>query len=72
MLGRDLLSKLEAQVTIPPHERPTFLSGLNHLLFLSVTPQDEWRLHDLPEGKPDGLNSRGRGRERERVNSIIL
>ena len=32
-----------------------------YLLFLSVTPQDEGRLHDLPEGKPDRLN----GQERE-------
>ena len=31
-----------------------------YLLFLSVTPQDEWRLHDLLEGKPDGLNSQER------------
>ena len=28
-----------------------------YLLSLSVTPQDEWRLHDLSEGKPDGLNN---------------
>ena len=47
-------------------ERPTLRVGsTTYLLFLSVTPQDEWRLHDLPEGKPDGLNSR------ERVNSTI-
>ena len=38
-------------------------TATTYLLFLSVTPQDEWRLNDLPEGKLDGLN--GRGRERE-------
>ena len=58
LLGRDLLSKLGAQVTFPPHKSPTLRVGsTTHLLFLSVTPQDEWRLHHLPEGKPDGLNS---------------
>ena len=60
LLGRDLLSKLGAQVTFPPSpcERPTLRMGSTTcLLFLSVTPQDEWRLHDLPEGKLDGLNS---------------
>ena len=31
-----------------------------YLLSLSVTPQDEWRWHDPPEGKPDGLNDRER------------
>ena len=58
LLGRDLLSKLGAQMTFPPLERPTLRVGsTTYLLFLSVTPQDEWRLHDLPEGKPDRLNS---------------
>ena len=43
---------------LSPHERPTVRVGsATYLLFLSVTPQDEWRLHNLPEGKPDGLNS---------------
>ena len=37
------------------------MSSTTHLLFLSVTPQVEWRLHDLPEGKLDKLN----GQERE-------
>ena len=60
LLGRDLLSKLGAQVTFPP-QKTHCSSGLNHLLlFLSVTPQDECRLHDLPEGKPDRLNSQER------------
>ena len=66
LLGRDLLSKLGAQVTfpprkLPPHERPTLQVGsTTYLLFLLVTPQDEWRLHDLLEGKPGGLNSEER------------
>ena len=43
---------------LSPHERPTVRVGsTTYLLFLSVTPQDEWRLHHLPEGKSDGLNS---------------
>ena len=46
---------------LSPHERPTVRVGsTTYLLFLSVTPQDEWRLHELPEGKPDGLNSQER------------
>ena len=58
LLGRDLLSKLGAQVTCRPDERPTHQVGsATYLLSLSVTPQDEWRLHGLPEGKPDGLNT---------------
>ena len=36
------------------------MGSTTYLLFLSVTPQDEWRLHDLPEVKPDRLNSRER------------
>ena len=41
-----------------PHERPTLQVGsTTYLLCLSVTPQDEWRLHDLLEGKLNGLNS---------------
>ena len=58
LLGRDLLSKLGAQVTFPPTKDPLFeWAQPPILLFLSVTPQDEWRLHDLPEGKVDRLNS---------------
>ena len=65
-LGGDLLSKLGPQVTFPPNERPTLgVGSTTYLLFLSVTPQDEWRLHDLPEGKLDGLNCQ------EKVNSTI-
>ena len=60
-LCQDLLSKLGAQVTFPPHGRPTVQVGSTaYLLFLSVTPQDEWRLHYLPARKPDGLNSQER------------
>ena len=56
LLGRDLLSKLGAQVTfpprkLPPHERPTLQVGsTTYLLFLLVIPQDEWRLHDFLKG----------------------
>ena len=46
---------------LSPHERPTVRVGsTTYLLFLLVTPQDEWRLHDLLEGKPGGLNSEER------------
>ena len=58
LLGRDLLSKLGAQVTFPPNERPTLrVVSTTYLLFLSVTPQDEWRLYYLLDGKPGRLNS---------------
>ena len=68
LLGKDSLSKLGAQVTFPPTKDPTVRVGsTTYLLFHSVTPQDEWRLHDLLEGKPDRLNSR----ERDRVSSTI-
>ena len=52
--GRDLLSKLGAQVTFSPEERPTFRVGTTtYLLSLSVPPQDEWRLHKPPGNKQD-------------------
>ena len=53
------LAKLAAQVTFSPHERATLQLGSTTYLFsLSVTPQDEWRWHNLPEGKPnDSLRS---------------
>ena len=39
LLGRDLLSKLGAQVTFSPEERPTFQVGTTtYLLSLSVPP----------------------------------
>ena len=60
LLGRDL-SKLGAQVTSSPQERPTLQVGsTTYLLSLLVTPQDEWKLHDPLEGNPDGLGSQGR------------
>lgn len=58
LLGRDLLSKLGAQVTFLPTKDPLFEWA--QPLFLSVTPQDEWRLHNLPARKPEGLNSQER------------
>ena len=36
------------------------MDSTTYLLFLSVTPQDEWRLYNLPEKKPDRLNSQER------------
>ena len=58
LLGRDLLSKLGALST---HERPSVRVGsTTYLLFLSATPQDEWRLPDLRARKPDRLNSQER------------
>ena len=42
----------------PPSETSTLRGGsTTYLLSLSVAPRDEWRLHNLPEGKPDWLNS---------------
>ena len=55
LLGRDLLSKLGAQVTFSPEERPTFwMDTMTYLLSLSRPPQDEWRLHEPPKAEPDG------------------
>ena len=55
LLGRDLLSKLGAQVTLSPEERPTFRMGtMTYLLSLSRHPQDEWRLHEPPKAEPGG------------------
>ena len=54
LLGKDLLSKLGAQVTFSPEERPTFRVGTTtYLLSLSVPPQDKWRLHEPPGDKQD-------------------
>ena len=40
LLGRDLLSKLGAQVTLSPEERPTFQMGtMTYLLSLSRPPK---------------------------------
>ena len=47
LLGSDLLSKLGAQVTFSPEERPTFWVGTMTYCSLSQYPlQDEWRLHE--------------------------
>ena len=41
LLGRDLVSKLGAQVTFSPEDRPTFrVETTTYLLSLSVSPQD--------------------------------
>ena len=43
LLGRDLLSKLGAQVTFYPEERPTFqMETMTYLLSLSRPTQNEW------------------------------
>ena len=43
LLGRELLSKLGAQVTFSPEERPTFwMDTSTYLLSFSRAPQDEW------------------------------
>ena len=56
LLGRDLLSKLEAQVTFSPEERLTFqMDTMTHLLSFSIPPQDEWKLHEPPKEEPGGL-----------------
>ena len=56
LLGRDLLSKLGAQVTFSPEERPTLrMDTLTYLLCLSIPPQDEWRLHEPLKAEPGGL-----------------
>ena len=55
LLGRDLLSKLGAQVTFSPEERPTFwMDTMTYLLSLSIQPQDEWRLHKPPKEESGG------------------
>ena len=59
LLGRDLLSKLGAQVTFSPEERPTFWMDS-----LSIPPQYEWK---LPEPLKVEL---GGPEEHERANSI--
>ena len=52
--GRNLFSKLGAQITFSPEERPTFQVGATtYLLSLSVPPQDEWRLHEPPGDRQD-------------------
>ena len=60
-VGRDLLSKLGAQVTFSPEGRPTFrMDTLTYLLSLSRSPQDEWRLREPPKEEPGGLEEQER------------
>ena len=55
LLGRDLLSKLGAQVAFSPEERPTFqMDTMTYLLSLLIPPQDEWRLHEPPKEERGG------------------
>ena len=62
--GATAFSEIGGTSDLSPYKRPTVRVGsTTYLLFLSVTPQDEWRLHDLPEGKQHSLNSRERERE---------
>ena len=66
LLGGDLLSKLGAQVTFSPEERPTFWKdSMADLHSLSVPAQDEWRLHEPLKAEPGGPE------EHERANSIV-
>ena len=66
LLGGDLLSKLAAQVTFSPEERPTFwMDSMADLSSLSVPTQDEWRLHEPLKAEP------GRPEAHERANSIV-
>ena len=55
LLGRDLLSKLGAQVTFSPEERPTFRMDTDlFALSLSIPSQDEYRLHEPLKEEPGG------------------
>ena len=66
LLGGDLHSKLGAQVTFSPEERPTFWTySMTYLPSLSVPTQDEWRLHEPLKAEPGGLEAH------ERANSIV-
>ena len=61
LLGRNLLSKLGAQVTFSPEERPTFqMDTMTYLRSLSIPPQDEWRLHEPPKEELGGLEEHER------------
>ena len=60
-VGKRLLSKLGAQVTFSPEERPTFwMDSMTYLPSLSIPPQDEWRLHEPPKEEPGGLEEHER------------
>ena len=68
LLGRDLFSKLGAQVTFCPEERPTIWMDTDLFAFSLNTrppPQDEWGLHEPLKEEPVGP------KENERANSII-
>ena len=66
LLGGDWLSKLGAQVTFSPEERPTFwMDSMADLPSLSVPTQDEWRLHEPLKAEPGGPEAH------ERANSIV-
>ena len=66
LLGVDLLSKLGAQVTFSPEERPTFWTdSMADLPSLSVPTQDERRLHEPLKAEPGGAEAH------ERANSIV-
>ena len=54
LLGRDLLSKLGAQVTFPLRRGPSSGWTMTYLLSLSIPPQDEWRFHEPPKEEPGG------------------
>ena len=60
LLGRYLFSKLGAQVTFSPEERPNFPDGHYDLSALSIPPQDEWRLHEPLKEEPGGLEEHER------------
>lgn len=58
--GKRSISKLGAQVSFSPHKCPALHMGpATYLLSLSVTPQDEWRLHEYTEKRLEGMNGRG-------------
>ena len=60
-VGKRLALKLGAQVTFSLEERPTFwMDTMIYLLFLSITPQDKWRLHEPPKEEPGGLEEHER------------
>ena len=65
LLGRDLLSKLGAQVTFSPEKRPTLWMDYDYLPSLSIPTQDEWRLHEPLKAEPGGPEAH------ERANSIV-
>ena len=54
LLGRDLLSKLGAQVTFSPEERPTFQVGtMTYLFSLSIPPSTTTPHQDEELGGPE-------------------